>query len=147
MIPGQIESRKSRIGSPTGFTLLELSVAAVVLMLVMAITVQVLGWAAAERRAAERRRWAAQEAANVMERLTSRPWDSLTAEAAAAVELSPQARAVLPEGELAIEVTSQPGPPRAKRLIVAVRWQRPAGQPAASVRLTSWIYRPGGEAE
>ena len=147
MIPGHIENRKSRIENPTGFTLLEVSVAAVVLVLVMAITVQVLGWATAERRAAERRQWARQEATNVLERLTAQPWDRLTAESAAMLELSPQARAVLPEGELRIEVTSQPGPPRAKRLSVDVRWQRPAGQPDASVRLTTWVYPRGGTTE
>lgn len=127
-----------------GFTLLEVAVAAAVLVLLMAVTVQMLGWAAAERRAAERRQWALQEATNVLERLTAQSWDSLTAEAVASVELSSQARAVLPDAELKIEVTNRPGPPSAKQLVVDVRWQRPAGQSVASVRLSSWVYRRGG---
>lgn len=127
-----------------GFTLLEVSVAAAVLVMLMAVTVQMLGWAAGERRAAERRQWALQEATNVLERLTAQSWASLTAEAVASVELSPQARAVLPDAELKIEVTSRPGPPSAKQLVVDVRWQRPAGQSVASVRLSSWVYRRGG---
>ena len=36
---------------------------AVMLMIAMALTIKVLGWVAAERRAWDRRQWAAQEAA------------------------------------------------------------------------------------
>ena len=133
--------------SRSGFTLLEVSVAGFLLVILMAITVQVLGWATAERVAIERRQWAIQEAGNIMERLTTQPWESLTAEAAAAVELSPQAREMLSESELKIEVANEPGQPSAKRLTVQVRWQRRPGQPAAPVRLTSWVYRQGGAAE
>ena len=46
---------------------------AVMLMIAMALTMKVVGWVAAERRAWDRRQWAAQEAANLMERVTGRP--------------------------------------------------------------------------
>ena len=42
---------------------------AVMLMIAMALTVKVLGWVGAERRAWDRRQWAAQEAANLMEQV------------------------------------------------------------------------------
>ena len=55
---------------------------AVMLMIAMALTVKVLGWVGAERRAWDRRQWAAQEAANLMERMTGRPVRDVTADAA-----------------------------------------------------------------
>ena len=38
------------------------------------LTVKVLGWVGVERKVWDRRQWAAQEAANLMEQITSRPF-------------------------------------------------------------------------
>src|SRR5438445_497746 len=57
------------------FTMIEVALTVFLLAIAMTATVQVLGWVAAERRAVERRQWAVQEVANVMERLTAEPWD------------------------------------------------------------------------
>ena len=130
-----------------GFTLLEVSVAGFLLVILMAVSVQVLGWAAAERVAVERRQWAIGEAANIMERLANQPWEELTPEAAAEVEVSPQARDVLPDCEFKIEVASEPGQSSPKRITVQLGWQRRSGQPAAPVRVSSWVYRRGGTGE
>ncbi|HEX8202509.1 MAG TPA: prepilin-type N-terminal cleavage/methylation domain-containing protein, partial [Isosphaeraceae bacterium] len=54
-----------------GFTLVEMAAAAAILMVAMTLTVQLVGWVATERRAAEQRTRAIQEAANLMERLTA----------------------------------------------------------------------------
>ena len=110
----------------------------------MAVAVQMLGWVASERRAADRRQWAVQEAANVMERLAAQPWERLTSEQAAAVELSATARQVLPDAQLEVNVVNEPEQPTAKRLLVAVQWQRRPGQPVARVALVSWVYRREG---
>ena len=149
-----ISNLRSEISNRRGFTLLEVSVAGVLLAVLMAAAVQMLGWVAAERRALERRQWAMQEAANVMERITARPWESLSPDpdpdpdresgSLASVELSSHARDVLPEAELHVTVADEPEQPDAKRLVVVVRWQRRPGEPAAQVRLTSWVYRRGG---
>ena len=50
------------------------------LMIAMALTVKVLGWVGVERKVWDRRQWAAQEAANLMEQITSRPFGDVTAE-------------------------------------------------------------------
>jgi prepilin-type N-terminal cleavage/methylation domain-containing protein len=126
-----------------GFTLIEVSVAGVLLALLMAVSVQMLSWVASERRAADRRQWAAQEAANVMERLTAQPWERLTAEHAAAIELSAATRDLLPEAKLGVNVIDETDQPAAKRLVVAVRWQPRQGQSTTQVLLTSWVYRHG----
>ncbi len=43
----------------------------------MTVTLQVLGWVAAERRALDRRQCAIRESANIMEQLAVRPWKAL----------------------------------------------------------------------
>ena len=44
-------------------------------MIAMTLTVKVLGWVGTEHRAWDRRQWAAQEASNLMEQATARPFD------------------------------------------------------------------------
>ena len=129
-----------------GATLVEMVAATVLLMVVMSVSVQVLGWAAGQRRTAERRQWATQELANIMERLASEPWENLTAETVQAIHLSKQAGDVLPGGELHVELADQPGPPAAKRLQLELRWRNRAGEFDTPVRLTNWVYRRKGGA-
>ena len=121
-----------------GFTLLEVLAAGALLAVAMTLAVQALGWLAADRRALDRRREAAQEAANIMERLASTPWDDLTPEALDVAKLSPEARKALPGGILKVAVTTQGA---LKRLAVEVRWRGQGGPAEAPVRLTSWVAR------
>jgi hypothetical protein len=112
-------------------------------MAAMAISVRVLGWVGAERRDFDRRQCAMQETANLMERLTSRSFDSVTPATAKALSLSPQARQLLPGAELEIDVAaSDPaGGPGSKRVAMRLRWHSRAGEWDSPVRLTSWVYR------
>jgi prepilin-type N-terminal cleavage/methylation domain-containing protein len=134
--------RAPRLGPRRGFTLIEIAVSVVLLAAAMMLTVQVLGWVASGRRASERRQWAAQEAANVMERFTALPWERISPESARAVTLSPEARQGLPHEELAVSVDDQDGG-RSKRVSVRIRWRNRAGEWDAPVRLTAWVYRHG----
>ena len=124
-----------------GFTLVELALTVALLAIAMGVTVQALGWIASERRAIERRQYAAQEAANVLERFVARPFDGLTPEAARAVTLSEAARAVLPGAELTVLVDDKAASPDARRVAVRLRWRQRTGEWEAPVRLTTWIER------
>jgi hypothetical protein len=117
--------------------------AAVMLMIAMTLTVKVLGWMGAERRASERRQWAAQEAANLMERITARPFEAVTAESVRELALSPQAQKLLPGAELKVDLTANDpaGGEGSQRIAIQVRWRNRAGEWDAPLRLTSWIYR------
>ena len=117
--------------------------AAVMLMVGMTLTVKVLSYAGLQRRAAEQRQRAIQEASNAMERLTALPFDDVTTERARALTISPTALQRLPDAELAANVDeSQPGPGRsAKRIAIRLRWRDRAGEWEAPVRLTTWIER------
>ena len=121
-----------------GFTLVELTLTVVLLTVAMTTVVQVLGWVATERRAIERRQWAIQEVANLMERLTAEPYDAVTADSARTLALSGSTAAKLPEPELTIEVAEARG--EAKRLAIRLTWRNRAGLRETPVRLTAWIY-------
>ena len=124
-----------------GSLLLEVAMAAALLMIAMALTVKVLGLVAIERRGSERRQRAIVEVGNLMERITAHPFEEVTPQLAARMTLSPAVRQSLPESELAIDVAgSEPGAGRtARRIAIRLRWRGPGGEWAAPVRLTTWI--------
>ncbi len=128
-----------------GFTMLEITVSAVMLATAMSVTVQLLGALAAGRRATERRLCAVQEVANLMERVAARPWGEVTPESLRAVSLSPRALQALPGAELAATVDDASASRGEKRISLRLRWRNRAGTWTAPVRLTAWIYRHGGD--
>ncbi len=134
-----VRTGKTRRGS----LLAEVAMSAVMLMIAMALTVKVLGWVGAERRAWDRRQWAVQEAANVMERVTSQPFENVTTSAMQGLALSPEARRLLPAAQLKVDVRADDpaGGPGSKRVAVQVRWHNSSGDWDAPARLVSWIHR------
>jgi hypothetical protein len=139
--------RKPIVIHPAGrraFTTCEVALAVFLLAVAMTTTVHVLGWVAAERRGAERRQWALQEAANVMEHLSALSWEHTDAESARAVVLSEEIRRKLPGPELTIDVDDHGagGAASEKRLAVRLRWRNRAGGWESPVRLTAWVTRP-----
>jgi hypothetical protein len=128
--------RPNWCGRRRGYAMLEIIGGVIVLGMALAVTVRLIGWVAAERRAAERRSWATVEAANVMERLAGRPWDDLTAGSVATEALGPAARDLLPGGRLGVLVTEADG---LKRITIEVRWHGRSGADETPVRLTAWV--------
>jgi hypothetical protein len=126
-----------------GSLLAEVTMATVMLMIAMSLTVKVLGWVALERRVAERRQRAVLEVANVMERITAYPFEEVTPDLTRRITLSTTAGQSLPDSDLVVDVTnSDPGAGRsAKRIAIRLRWKGRSGEWDAPVRLTSWIER------
>lgn len=133
--------RRRRSRSRRGSLLVEVTMSSVLLVIVMVLTVKVLGWVALERRGVERREQAVLEVANLMERVTARPYDAVTP--GLARELAETARAAesLPDADLKIDIAeSQPGAGRsAKRIAIQLRWRDQSGEWTGPVHLTSWI--------
>jgi Tfp pilus assembly protein PilV len=129
---------------PRGYGLIEVTISSLLIVVALGLVVQTVGWLAAERRGAERRERATQEAANLMERLADRPWDELTPESARSLTLSEPAQAVLRDGTLEVAVASIAGPPSAKKITILVRWGDRDGGKAAPVRLVAWVHRREG---
>jgi hypothetical protein len=126
-----------------GATILEMIVAGALLGTLLVICLQLFAATAAQHQAAVRRQCASLELANVMERVTVRPWGQLTNAVLAEEHLSPSATAQLPGAELKIEVFVPAGAPEAKRLAATIRWQDRDGRPPQPLTLTTWRYRHG----
>jgi hypothetical protein len=127
-----------------GVTVLELSIATILVATVLAGTAQLLSVVAAQQRESERRLAALHEAANHMERLAVWPWDELTSENLAQLQLSPETSQALPQGLLRVQVTDGAAAgeenPVGKRLSVEVAWRNSAGREVEPVRLVAWRF-------
>ncbi|MCR4413478.1 MAG: hypothetical protein NUV77_13740 [Thermoguttaceae bacterium] len=119
---------------------MECAIAGAMLVLTASVWLQFFTAAAAQRRASRWRETAYLEAANALERVALRPWESLTPEKTADVRLSDDAARMLPEGKLTIEIAPVPGTPEAKRLAATVHWEPQPGFPQ-KVRLVAWRHR------
>jgi hypothetical protein len=108
---------------------------------VLALAVPTLRWVGFEQRAAEQRQLAIVEAANLMDRITSEPWEALTADRAAAVTLSEPARQQLPQARLKVTIDARPDSPDEKRVTIELAWKDRAGVTMSPVRVTAWVHR------
>jgi len=122
---------------------MEITAAGAVLAVLLTVSLQMLAATAARRRAVEDRQTALVEAANAMERLAAVPWEEVTDEDLAEMQLSEPAQKVLRRGTLAVDVRKAGGEPEAKRIAVTVAWQDGSGNPQRPVTLVAWRYRAG----
>jgi len=136
---------KWRRPSRRALILAETLAAGTLLVFGMVMTLQLLRWTADERRSAERRGWALQEAANVMERLSAAPFDSLNEEATTALsKMSAPALEVLPGGRIFVSVNDVKVEKLAmKRISLELHYRGSSGREEAPVRLTAWVARRG----
>ncbi len=124
------------------YLLIETVAAAILVAGILTATLSLLGWLAVERRSAERRGWALQEASNALERVAAQPFAEIEEDRARSlIALSDGAREVLPEARLQVRVV--PVGDGLKRVSVELRWKGRAGRDEPPVRLTCWA----GEAE
>ncbi len=126
-----------------GFTLVECLVATGLLGVIFVLVGQWFAWDSLERREAWKRQLATQEAANVLERLSRTPYETLTAENLAALQLSPETQGWLADGALQVSATATTTPLPGQQLQVEVRWGSRHENPPAPVRLTAWRFAPG----
>jgi hypothetical protein len=129
-----------------GALLAESAVAAAILMVAFALTLQLLAGIVAQRRAASHRQLASQAASNVLGRIAAWPRESLTPERLATVGIDPETARLLPASRLRVTLgEAGPGnPPRLRRVAVEVRWTGAGGRDEAPVRLVAWLAGPGG---
>ena len=121
-------------------TLIEITAAAAMLAVLLASSVQVMRVLAAQQVAAARRGLALQTVQSLTEELANVPWDELTPDVASKLTVPDVVNLYLPSAALSASVVDEERPVTAKRLSVELRWQAPNGQPAAPLRLTTWVY-------
>jgi hypothetical protein len=138
------------INSRRAVALLEAIAAAALLAVLVTVCLRMFALTALERRAVEKRAIAMQEAANAIESVAALPWDQVTPERLAEIELSPSVKEILPGGALKLSVepatTGPPGTigPQGKHVRVELTWTNATGGVDAPVRLAYWAYpRPG----
>ena len=121
--------------------MVELCATCALLATAIPLTVAALGAVAKQRRGAELRQQAIEEADNLLERLTAEPYAELTPDRLAEVGKAASSEQMLPAGELKLELVEQPGPPEGKRIDVELSWQAGAAKARQRVRLSGWAYR------
>jgi hypothetical protein len=83
---------------------MEMTVAAAMLGMIVVVAVQFTGAYSVQRREFQNRQQAILEVGNVVERMTRRAWDQVTAEEAKKEGLSASAKQTLPDAELTVVV-------------------------------------------
>ncbi len=139
MIAGEL-SNSGPARRRRGFGLVEMAVAGALLMAMILITLQLVGWAAREGQAVARREAATRLVGTVMERILARPFATISTEALvplvteAGQERSPSA------GVLSVEVIpiASIDDHRQKKVVVQVRWPDLMPGSMAPVRLVAW---------
>jgi Tfp pilus assembly protein PilV len=124
-----------------GITLLEVVVSALLTGVMLMVSAQMLGWAVQARRTVDQRAVALQEAASLLDELTSLPWPEVTPERVNASVLSAAAAESLPEAKLEVALHEPDDDATAKRVTVTITWQSLDGLDEAPARLTAWMYR------
>ncbi|HEY3395520.1 MAG TPA: type II secretion system protein [Lacipirellulaceae bacterium] len=124
-----------------GMSLLEITLAAGLLGVLMTVSVQMLRVMGDRQRADERRAAVLQTVQALAEQLENMPWKKLTAGAADEIAIPETMVRHLPGAKLSVSISEETEPVVAKRVTVELRWKGPRGQPAAPVRLTTWAFR------
>jgi type II secretory pathway pseudopilin PulG len=128
-----------------GFSLVEMMVAGVVATALIGICVQMLASASRQRRSAERRAVALQEAENVIESIGALDWEEVIPERLAQYQLSDGGQAALVHGQLRVVVEPGERNPPSKLIRVKVSWPglgsgETTSDDALSVRLSTWAF-------
>lgn len=129
-----------------GFTLLEVTVAAALMILCGAIVAQMLHLVARLERSSDARQTAVRAVANRLEQLQARSWDELPVAKRTAEPVPAEVLQVLPRAQLWSEVIEQEGGPGRENSVREVRvqidWPDAAGNRVQPVSLSGWKHRP-----
>lgn len=125
-----------------GGSIVECTVALVILATAMASAAQWAVAAKTQQRLAAQRQIACQEAGNLMERVFALPPAELDDQHLSALKLSRTARQRLPSVRHTLTMDSDEQRPGGKRIVVEIQWTSRPGHWARPVRLVAWRYAP-----
>src|SRR5205085_259811 len=133
-------SRTSRaMNGRRAFTLLELTAAAAITVMLMATSLQMMHALTEHARITERRIYAEQAIGAVAEQIGSMAWDEVTSESASRIGVPAALVEHLPGAKLAVAVKEESSP-AAKRIMLELTWQDRHGQTVEPLRLTTWEF-------
>lgn len=128
-----------------GFSLLEMFVAVVVFGTVLMTFLPLMQSVGRQQRMTDQRLLALREANNVLEQLSQRKWNELTADELAKVTLPDDVKSRLPQAALQIDLSEPAEQPPSKRVAVKLSWTPRSGQAAQSVQLATWFFQTEGQ--
>ena len=123
-----------------GFTIVEMMAAGAMTVVLVTMCVQMLTLTTVQRRAAERRTIALEEAANLVESVGALSWGEITPERVAQFRISEAAQEILAGGTLKIAIEPSTSGPPAKLVRLEIVWPSGADGRDASVHLSSWVF-------
>lgn len=141
----QLSQDRRKSPPPRGFTLMEVTVAAVALGLLSVAVMQATFALKRLRQATASRDYASRELDNLMERFVHQPWESITQSTAAELTVPDEVATRLPAAELQTLVMDEAEPVDAKRITMQLRWRAYAGEHGKPLKLTAWVFRPREE--
>lgn len=127
-----------------GFTLMELTIAAALLILCSAVITQMLHLVARMERASDARQAAVRAVANRLEQLQARSWDELPVAKRTAEATPAEVLQLLPRAQLWTEVVEQEKSAAilVREIRVQIDWTDAAGNRVPSVSLSAWKHHP-----
>jgi hypothetical protein len=128
-----------------GTTIFEVAVSVVVLGAVVTTAAQLVQWSVALHEVALKKRCALEAATTVLDRLSARPWEAITAESAQTTSLPAEVKEFLVDPQVTVSVAEEKTPDslRAKRISVEIAWAERAGKRSQHVHLTTWVFQSG----
>ena len=123
----------------TGFTLLELTVTAAIIGVLVVIVAQCIALSLRERARMATRLAATELAANVLEEARAQPLAKLDKTWAEGRKIPSELAGLLHEGKIDVAVETVSELPSARRVSVEVRWRFEEHLPLQSVRLTTLL--------
>ena len=123
-------------------TLLETTVAAVLVAAAGVLAAQMAASSARQQRSIGQRQVALEEASNLLESLCSLSVAELDALDKAARPVSASATELLPGGKMEIEIAPDDGG-RARRIAVHTSWRAPQGRAPRRIKLVTWVHGAG----
>ena len=132
-------------GNRAGFSLLEMFVAAVVFGTVLMTFLPLMKSVGTQQRMTDQRLLALREANNILEQLSQRKWNEITADEVGKVKLPEDVKSRLPQAELQIDLSEPAEQPSSKRVAVKLSWMPRSGQAAQSVQLATWFFQTEGQ--
>lgn len=130
------------IGNRHGLSLMEVTVSAVLVSVVLAAATQFVGALASGQRVAQRRAYALSTLDNVVEQVASQPWDQIAVDQPFEVELPTEVSQYLPGAQVRLLAADQSEPLVARRVTATIAWPRSKRLDATeNLQITFWLYQ------
>jgi type II secretory pathway pseudopilin PulG len=123
-----------------GFTIVELIGTCLLLGILFSMTVPMLLVVARERRSAEQRQFALQQAANLLEGAVKRNWSDLEPGELIVPDPDTDLQAVLPGLQPTLTVKQLDGEFDTRQIIASIRWQNRACELVNPLQLSAWVH-------